>query len=99
MTLYVVALTDDYAVDLQTDGDKIVYIDSSSSQDLTLTLPDCSENDNLRYHCYNNSGNSHNFIIIPFESQSIVGGIDNQLTLTNGTAVGLISYAGQWFAV
>jgi hypothetical protein len=98
MSLYTWALTADHAVDLPEDGDMVVFIDTNTSEDITLTLPDCSENDDLRYTFFNNSGNASNFLVAPFDTQSIVN-VSGSLTLANGESARLISYQGQWYQI
>ena len=99
MSTFIVPVSSDYDIDLNVDGSNVLYIDNNTSTNIMITLPDCSQNDSLEYHFFNNSRDVLvTFTVIPYSGQSIVGS-DNGVILTNGNTLHLISYNVQWYQI
>lgn len=92
----VVPINDNYVIDNNEVGDNLCYISSSLSNNINITLPDCSNYQDGLYYSFFNNDSTYNLNIIPYSGQSI---IDGNIALSNLQHVNLISYNSQWYQI
>ena len=98
MSISIIPVTSDKVIDIQVDGTRILFINTNTSSSVTITLPDCSQNEAIEYYFFNNSGNNAlTFTVAPAAGQHFAAA--NSVVLLYGSSLRLISYGSMWFTI
>src|SRR5690348_16041347 len=74
-----------------------LYIINANSNNITITLPDISQNDGYSVNLYRSDlSNINNVIVTGINGSQLINGLAN-ISLFNQTSINLVSLGGVWY--